>query len=112
MNSEATKRIGLISYKEILFESLRQYPQEAIDGMHVSLKDEDPDIFLLAVQDTLEAYDGHITEQISSEIANLYLVLAENCDERFHGMQELLKAFKIQLPDGKHLNEEKKNCAA
>jgi DNA-binding phage protein len=49
------KKRVLISYHDELIESLRNDPEEAALYLNEALKDEDPRIFLLALQNAIEA---------------------------------------------------------
>ena len=56
VNKQRTlKKRVLISYQDELITSLRNNPEEALGYLNETLKDEDPRVFLIALQDVIQA---------------------------------------------------------
>ena len=87
------------SWEKVLHKSLED-PSNVLHYLNISLKDEDPDIFLIALKNVLKAQLGEITElaeKTSLSRESLYRTLSLNGNPRFSTLLAILDALGFQL---------------
>ena len=62
------KRSASVSYKEGLLERLKD-PEYSVAYLNACLEDEDPQVFLLALKDVIEAHGGMRKAAIKAELS-------------------------------------------
>ena len=96
MNNKNTR---YIDYREWLFEEL-QDPEQAVAYLNEALVDEDPQVFLIALQDVLKAQESNITtvakkSQMSRQ--NLYRMLSKNGNPQWKNLTSLFNTMGMQV---------------
>lgn len=84
---------GWIDYKEMLSQDL-QDSEEAIAYLQGALDDEDPNVYLLALQDVLEACKGKLPVEIRQELT---CQLLEVTAEQRKIINKLFAHFEVKL---------------
>lgn len=86
------------SYKEYLLEQL-QDPEEAAEYLNACLQDDDPRVFLLALQDVAEAMGGMglLADRTNLNRENLYRVFSQKGNPRFFTLLAVLKALEVEF---------------
>ena len=87
------------SYEEHLAESL-QDPEEAAAYLTAALEDEDPRMFLLALQDVATARGIGMSDLATAaklNRENLYRILSEKGNPQFSSLKAVLEALDFQL---------------
>jgi len=93
------KKILSRPYDEYLIESLKD-PQEALAYLNAALKDDCPEVFLLALRDVAEAKVGGITKLAAKSKLNrenLYKMLSKKGNPEFQSLETLLDALGFRL---------------
>lgn len=90
---------SLGDYQERLIESLKD-PKEAEAYLNAALEDEDPQVFLMALRNVLEAQCGSlsvISKKTDLNRENLYRMLSKKGNPQLKSMVALLNAAGMQL---------------
>ena len=87
-----------VSYHEHLMESL-QDPEEASGYLNAALADGDIQVFLLALQDVIQAYGGiaKIARKTHKSRTSLYRSLSENGNPYLKSIRELLSVMGMHI---------------
>lgn len=74
-------------------------PQEAIGYLNVCLEDEDPGLFLLALQDVIRAQGGmsKISKKTRLNREGLYDMLSKKGNPRLSSLESILEALGLKL---------------
>ncbi len=87
------------NYEEWLLEELKD-PALAVAYLNETLADEDPQVFLIALQDVLKAQESNITtvakkSQMSRQ--NLYRMLSKNGNPQWKNLTSLFNTMGMQV---------------
>jgi probable addiction module antidote protein len=85
-------------YEEVMDEDLED-PAEAAAYLNACLQDEDPEVFLLALQDVARARGGlaKLAEITDLNREHLYRMLSEKGNPEFRSLEALLDALGFRL---------------
>lgn len=84
-------------YEEDLIETLKD-PKEAEYYLKAALEENDPDVFLLALQHVVKAQGiSSIAEKSNKNRANLYKALSEEGNPYFRSIFDVLKAIGMHF---------------
>ncbi|GAB5411507.1 MAG: putative addiction module antidote protein [Chlamydiales bacterium] len=85
-------------YKEDLLEDL-QDPEEAAEYLNAAMQDDDPQVFLLAIRDVVEAQGGMswLADRSKLNRESLYRTLSARGNPRLTSLRAVLNAFGLGL---------------
>jgi probable addiction module antidote protein len=86
------------SYQSNLSEALKD-PNEAIEYLNAALEDGEPEVFLLALRDVVDAYGGmsKLAASTSLNRENLYRMLSTKGNPEFFSLSTVLDAIGFRL---------------
>lgn len=86
------------SYKEDLLKSL-QDPEEAREYLNAALEDENPEVFLLALKDVVEANTSmsELARSIDRNRESLYKTLSEKGNPQLSSIRSILNQIGFKL---------------
>jgi probable addiction module antidote protein len=98
MNTKKVKNERSVSYEEDLLESLKD-PEEALAYLRVSLLDEDPRIFLIALGHVAKANGGLsvLAKRTGLNRENLYRTLSPKGNPKLTNIDAVLKSLGMKL---------------
>lgn len=105
-----------VPHEEIIVAHLMENPDEAVEYLNASLKEEDPRIFLMALRDVTKAFGGikRVAEQTGLNRESLYKALSGKRYPRINSINALLGAlgFVIEIKMKKTKPTRKRKVAA
>jgi len=86
------------SYQSNLLEALKD-PNEVVEYLNAALEDGEPEVFLLALRDVVDAYGGmgKLAESTSLNRENLYRMLSTKGNPEFFSLSTVLDAIGFRL---------------
>jgi probable addiction module antidote protein len=86
------------SYKEDLLKSLKD-PEEAREYLNAALEDENPEVFLLALRDVVEANStmSELARAIDRNRESLYKTLSEKGNPQLNSIRSILNQIGFKL---------------
>ncbi len=87
-----------VSYKEGLLERLRDI-RYSVGYLNLALEDEDPQVFLIALKDVIEAHGGIAKASKKAELSreSMYKTLSGKRDPRISTVSKILETVGIEL---------------
>lgn len=92
------KRSASVSYKKGLLERLKD-PEYSVAYLNACLEDKDPQVFLLALKDVIEAHGGMRKAAKKAELSreSMYKTLSGKRDPRISTVIRILDSVGIEL---------------
>jgi probable addiction module antidote protein len=86
------------SYQKDLLSAL-QDPDEAVEYLNAALEDDEPEVFLLALNDVVDSHRGmsKLATSTSLNRENLYRMLSTKGNPELKSLRALLRAMGMQL---------------
>ena len=88
-------------HEKHLIRRFKENPRNAVDYLNACLEDNDPRVFLLALQDVARAFGGmtRLAKKTGISREHLYTTLSENGNPAFSNLNRVLSAldFKMEI---------------